>query len=190
MIAKCDGLKIGKFLIPAFELNEGELVGLYLYNGTHLYDLEMELVEIFTGQKTHEGVKLNEPLMFVEHFKESKIRSLLFPTTVQKYLSYKERKNTEELERIYDIEYIKPNTRVITLAGNPRKWLSLFATLSHLDKIIFDLVGQDPVGAEKTLDYVREFTKRGGAAILLAHFDESEAECSKFYRVAIDEWPT
>ena len=187
MIVKCDGLKIGKFLIPAFELNKGEIIELYLYSGAHFYDLEMELVKIFTGQKAHENVKLNESLKFVEHFKESRIHSLLFPTTVRKYLNQKGRRNAEELERIYDVDYIKPNTRIITLAGDPRKWLSLWATLSHSDKIIFDLAGLDPLGAEKTLNYIREYTGKGGAALLLAHFDKFETECSKYYRIEIDE---
>jgi len=188
MIAKCKGLNIGKFRIPPFELNEGELIGIHLYHGQHFYDLEMELMTLFTGQKTNPELEVYQKLEFVERFKESKFRSTFFPMTVRQYLKSKGKPNSEELNRIYEIDdYIRPNTKVNTLAGNLTKWLSLFATLSKSNKIIFDVAGQDPLGAEKTLDIVNEYVEEGGAAILLDNFDDSKTKCTKFIRVEIKE---
>jgi len=187
MIAKCEGLKIGKYSIPAFELNEGELIGIYLYNGSHLYDLEMELVKYFTGIIKSSQLELYQKMIFVEHFKESRIKDMFLPMSVGKYLKIYGKEGSKELERIYEIDYINHKTKVHSLAGNPRKWLSLFATFSKSKHIVFDMVGQDPIGSQKTLKYVRDFVTQGGSAILLDNFEDSESKCDRFYRIKIEE---
>ncbi|MBI9063704.1 MAG: hypothetical protein JEZ14_17115 [Marinilabiliaceae bacterium] len=187
MIVKCEGLKIGKYSIPAFELHEGELIGICLYNGSHLYDLEMELVNYFTGVIKSSQLEVHQKMTFVEHFKESRIKDMFLPMSVGKYLKIYGKEGSKELERIYEIDYINRKTKIHSLAGTPRKWLSLFATFSKSKHIVFDMVGQDPIGSDKTLDYVREFVNKGDSAILLDNFDDSEPKCDRFYRIKIEE---
>lgn len=45
LLINCEGFDLGRFIIPKFELYEGELITIYLYNGAHFYDLSMELVQ-------------------------------------------------------------------------------------------------------------------------------------------------
>ena len=89
---------------------------------------------------------------------------------------------------IYEFDsYIKPYTKINTLAGTPRKMLSLFATLSRTNKIVFDLLGQDPSGAEKILDIVYDYVNQGGAAILLDNFDDPDLKYTKRIKLEISE---
>lgn len=48
---------------------------------------------------------------------------------------------------------------------------------------MLDTLGQDPVGVEKTMDYLRIFVKNGGTAILLDNHTDGEAFCDKYYKV-------
>jgi ABC-type multidrug transport system ATPase subunit len=188
MIIKCDGIIIGKFRIPPFELKQGELIGIFLYNGEHSFDLKMELVTYFTGKKNINGLKVFENLKFVEHFSESKIKRIFKPTSVEEYLKMNFNFNSEEIKKVYEIDkYIKPKTKIQSLAGTPRKLLSLYSTLSNTNKVVFDLAGIDPLGADKILDTVLESVNQGGAAILLDSFDDSEQRCTKFIRVELIE---
>ncbi len=88
-IAECKGLAIGRFWIPPFALNEGELIGLFLYNGSHFYDLSIELVELLTERKIHPALIVHQPLRFVEHFRESGLRDKFRPTGVEEYTNSK-----------------------------------------------------------------------------------------------------
>jgi len=186
-ITECKGLAIGRFWIPPFALNEGELIGLVLYSGSHFYDLSMELVELLTGRKMHPALIAHQPLRFVEYFRESGLRDKLWPTTVKEYINTRGSKGNKIAEKIYDNEYIEPSTKVQQLAGTPRKHLSLYTTLSHTNKLVFDLVGVDPMGAMTIMEIVKEYISGNGAAILLDNFEDLEAQrrCTKYIKIEI-----
>ena len=188
MIAKCEGIQIGKFRIPPFELHEGEFISICLFGGAHFYDLEMEFVQFLTNKKSNPNLTMYQEMYFVKRFQESALKGFFSPITVEKYIKKYGNLGSEELKKIYEIDdYIKPNTKVNTLAINPFKWLSLFTTLSKSKNIVFDLAGQDPLGAERTIDIINEHISKGGAAILLDNFDDSEIKCTKFIKVEVDE---
>ncbi|KXX66940.1 hypothetical protein [Flammeovirga sp. SJP92] len=183
MIVKCKGFTIGKFKIPPFELNEGELLRIYLCSGGGFLELEKELVKLFTGERNIPELEIHHDLTFVDRIKESKLRSIFFPMTVEKYIKHKGKPDSDISNRIYQIDdFIKPKTKIITLPGNHMKWLSLLTVFSKSNKIIFDLLGQDPLGVEKTLGLVNESIIRGGSAILLDNFDDLETKSDKFIR--------
>ncbi len=71
------------------------------------------------------------------------------------------------------------------LAGTPKKLLSLYTTLSHTNNILFDVAGQDPVGAEKTYTIVKEVVQNGGSAILFDCFTRMKNDCTKYIEL---EW--
>lgn len=185
IIAKSEGFEIGNFRIPPFELNKGELISICLFGGGHFFDLEMELVKHFTGVNIHSKLTMNQNLEFVEHIKTNGLRNSVFPLTVGKYLVKNGLATTEELKKAFGLDYISSKTKIKNLAGNPRKWLSLISTLSKTDKIVFDLVGQDPLGAEKTVEFIKKYTDKGGAAILLDNFEDLEPKCVKNLKVEI-----
>ena len=185
IILSSNGISTDKYFVPPFTLSKGELVVIYLYNGAHFRDTEEHLVNIFTGKLPDEKVKIHQPLSFVSHFKEPAIRRIFYPVTVGEYLKKHAAANGYFATEIYKLPFIKKHTKVNTLTGNPRKLLSLYATLSKTNTIIFDLVGQDPVGADETYDIVKEVVRRGGAAILLDGFDEKKHDCSQFITL---EW--
>lgn len=182
MVAKSKGFDIGNFRIPPFELNEGELISICLFNGGHFFDLEMKLVKLFTGFHPNPNFILYHTIEFVEHIKTNRFRESIFPMTVGKYLSKNGNAKVEELKKNFGLDYVSSKTKVKTLAGNPRKWLSLISTLSKTDKIVFDLVGQCPLGAEKTMEFIKKYTDKGGAAILLDGFEDSEPKCTKYLK--------
>jgi len=144
MLVENKGIKTENFHIPSFDLKAGEIVVLYLFNGQHFFETEMFLKDIFTGKVEDENVILNTSLTFAEHFKESRLRRLFHPVTVGEYLKRNANLNSPFATKIYEIDWINERTKVNTLAGNPRRLLTLYCTLSNTSNIVFDLVGQDP----------------------------------------------
>lgn len=187
--AQCQGFTIGKFRIPPFELNEGEFISIGLYGGQHFYDLSMQLIDLFCGKKTISELEMHQNMRFVEHFKESRLKGIFCPMTVEKYVRTKGKAGSEVLDRIYEVDdRLQPKTRINTLPGNPKKWLSLFTTLSHSDRIVFDLVGQDPVGCDQTIEFVNEYVEKGGSAILLDDHNDSKVKCTKYLIVEVEDF--
>lgn len=183
MIAKSEGFEIGNFRIPPFELNEGELISICLFGGGHFFDLKMELVKLFAGININSKLTMNQKMEFIEHIKTNGLRNSVFPLTVGKYLGKNGQATTEGLKKAFGLDYISSKTKIKNLAGNPRKWLSLISTLSKTDKIVFDLVGQDPLGAEKTVEFIKRHTDKGGAAILLDNFEDCNLKFTQNLKV-------
>ncbi|MGV8830312.1 MAG: hypothetical protein ACWA6U_18545 [Breznakibacter sp.] len=180
MLIENKGINADSFYIPPFDLNVGEIVVLYLFNGQHFYETEMLLKEIFCGKKKDENVIVYKNLTFVEHFIEPKLRRLFYPVTVGEYLKKNANFDSPYATKIYEIDWINEKTKVNTLAGNPRRLLCLYATLSKTENIIFDLAGQDPKGAEETYEIVKDLVKKGGSAILLDCFEDMKNDCTKY----------
>ena len=180
MLIKNKGIKTDTFYIPPFDLNAGEIIVLHLFNGQHFYETEMFLKDIFIGKTKDMNVILNQKFTFVEHIIEPKIRRLFYPLTVGEYLNKNANINSEYAKKIYEIEWINEKTKVNTLAGNPRRLLSLYAKLSRTKNIVFDLAGQDPQGAEKTYSIVKEVVNKGGSAILLDCYEDMKNDCTKY----------
>lgn len=180
MLIRNKGIKTDTYYIPPFDLNEGEIVVLNLFNGQHFYDTEMYLKDIFIGNTRNKNVVVNQKMTFVEHFIEPKIRRLFYPITVGEYLRKKSNLSSPYASKIYEIEWINEKTRINTLAGNLRRLLSLYVTLSKTKNIVFDVVGQDPKGAEEAYRIVKEVLNKGGSAILLDCFDDMKNDCTKY----------
>lgn len=180
MLIKNKGIETDTFYIPPFDLNQGEIVVLFLFGGQHFYETEMFLKDIFTGRTADKNVEIKEKLSFVEHFKEPKLRRLFYPMTVEEYLKRNANLDSSFASKIYEIDWINKKTKVNSLAGNPRRLLSLYATLSMTKNIVLDLVGQDPKGAAETYEVVKEVVKKGGSAILLDYFDDMKNDCTKY----------
>jgi hypothetical protein len=180
MLIENKGIKSDTFYVPPFELNVGEIVVLHLFNGQHFYQTEMFLKDIFGGKTKDENVVVHKSLTFVEHFIEPKLRRLFYPVSVGEYLKKNANFDSPYATKIYEIDWINENTKVNTLSGNPRRLLSLYATLSKTNNIVFDLVAQDPKGAEKTYEIVKDVLKNGGSAILLDGFENLKNDCTKY----------
>lgn len=189
IVIQCTGIRIGKFYIPPFTLNEGELLGVFLYGGAHYFTLEAELISIFNGQKAHPNVHIYDHMLFAKEPTENRFKSRFFPISIEKYLQKHASPNSRIQYRIYEIDdYIIPQRKVINLAGTPRKLLSLFTTFSKSNKIIFNGAGIDPLGLEKVLKIVNEFVNLGATALLFDYFDDSEPYCTKYIRLEVKEY--
>ena len=140
----------------------------------------MYLKDIFCGKLKNENVLVHKRLTFVEHFRESELRRLFYPVTVGEYLKKEANFESAFATKIYEIDWINEKTKVNTLAGNPRRLLSLYATLSNTKNIVFDVAGQDPQGADETYKIVKEVVKNGGSAILLDCFEDMKNDCTKY----------
>lgn len=180
MLIENKGIETDTFYIPPFDLNIGEIVVLNLFSGSNFYKTEMFLKDIFCGRIPHENVLIHQNMTFVEHFFEPAIRRFFYPVTVGEYLKKNANPNSPYATKIYEIEWIHEKIKVNTLAGNPRKSLSLYATLSKTQNIVFDVFAQDPKGAEETYKIVKDVVKNGGSAILLDYYDDMKNDCTKY----------
>lgn len=187
LIIENKGIKTDQYLIPPFDLHKGEIVVIYLYNGAHLYNVEQHLVNIFTGNTSDPNVKLHHPLTFVPHFRQSRLRDIFRRITVGEYLRKNALPSSAFTNKIYENKFITKRTNVDTLAGNPRKLLSLYSVLSKTNLIIFDLHGQDPEGAAQAYKIVKEEINNGGAAILLDGYKDMKTDCTTYIEL---EWLT
>ncbi|MGO4293559.1 hypothetical protein [Chitinophaga sp. RAB17] len=180
MILQSKGIRTGKYFIPPFELQEGELVVIYLYSGAHFHDLEMQLINILTGAVSDHAVKIYQSLTYVTHFRESWIRKRLYPLTVGKYLKKNTQPHHAFASKIYEHPHINKHTKMYTLSSHHQQLISLYATLSNTNHIIFDLIGQGVEGAMESYKTIKEIVRQGGAAILLDNFNEMKNDCTKY----------
>lgn len=196
LLISCKGFNLGRFIIPKFELYEGELITIYLYNGAHFYDLSMKLIDIFTGKLKHNEVAINDPLTYVKYFKENPLNRIFCPTTVEKYIKKESIKSENIVQKIYEIKSemclsgrVEPTTKIESLEWTERKLISLYSVLNQTDKIIFDLAGQSPDGALKTFQIVKNILSNTGGAILLDGFEDEiiKNASSKWIKVGIKE---
>lgn len=185
LIIKSDGIKTERFYLPPFELKRGDIVVIFLYNGSHVFDIEMYLKNIFNGSIRHESVIINQELTFVEYIRESAFRRIFYPITVREYL--KKNANLENFyaKKIYETDWIDQKTKINNLPGNPRKQLSLYSTLSKTNNIMFDLIGQDPSGAKETYEVIKEEISKGGSAIFFDNFQDMKNDCSKYIEIEL-----
>jgi len=180
MIIENKGIKTDKYYVPPFILNEGEIIIINLFNGPYFHETEMFLKDLFCGKTPHENVIIHKKMTFVEHFRESKFRDIFYPMTVGEYLKKNANPASPYSEKIYETEWINKKIKVNTLAGNPRRLLTLYSTLTKTQNIVFDLVGQDPMGAQEAYKIVKEVVKNGGSAILLDGYDDMKNDCTKY----------
>ena len=117
---------------------------------------------------------------YAEHFKENWFRYHFLPMTVGTYLNKYANKANPVYKRIYDIPWMTPKIKVQTLAGNPRRQLSIFKTLSWTSNLIFDLAGVDPQGGQDIYSFVKTIVEHGGSAVLFDWSDEFKHDCTTF----------
>lgn len=179
------GIKTAAFYVPPFVLREGEVVVLFVYNGSYFYDAEMYLKNIFCGNIKHENVTIHKKMTFVDFFRESNFRAVFFPSTVNRYLKNPVDLTNPFLVKLFEDKYVTRKTKMNKLGGTQRKLLNLYVTLSKTKDIVFDLAGQDPRGANLTFKMVKDAVKDGGSAILLDNFSDMQEHASKYIEL---EW--
>jgi hypothetical protein len=185
VIIESKGIRTDRYFIPPFELRMGEIVVINIDGGIDHYDIKMELVDIFAGKIKNDNVNVFKPLTFVKHFKESNFRRLFCPVTVAEYLRKNAELKNNFASKIYETKWITKKIKVNTLAGNPRKLLSLYSTLSKTNNIVFDFMSQDPQGVNEAYQIIKDEIKNGGSAILIDWNDDMKNNCSKFIVI---EW--
>ena len=185
VVVDSQGFQVDKYKVPPFQLNQGEIVTLNLWSGGHFFDLERELVSVFTGKKSIEQVKIHGQLTFAEHIRLNRWTELIYPLTIERYLR-RNAQSTEMLLSRFPDDRLNPNNKISNLAGNPRRFLSIYSTLSKCDGLIFDLVGVDPQGALNIYEIVEEVvTSKDGYAILLNNFDDMKGKCLNHHDIEV-----
>ncbi len=187
IIIESKGMKIGKFYLPPFTLNESEIVVCFLYGGAHFYELMIGLAAFFTGKLKNENVTIYKPLGFVEPIKGRSYRRLFYPVTVGGYIKKHGNPNNKIAENIYNHYGIHPKTGINSLEWTERKMLSLYAVLSHNKNIILDFLGISPQGMEDVYQVLRENVMNGGTVLILDNFPDFKDWCTKFITVEVAE---
>lgn len=185
LLIESKGIRTKEYLIPPFELREGELVILYLHGGAHFQGIKTELVNIFTGKIKNENVIVTKSLTYVDYFRESKFRSLFFPLRVGKYLKKSGNLESKFIQKIYEILWINKKTKINELHWNSKRLLSLYTTFSKTKHIVFELAGLGPDDAKENYDIVRNEIRKGGSAILIDWASDMKDDCDKFITL---EW--
>ncbi|RUT69840.1 hypothetical protein D0817_14585 [Flavobacterium cupreum] len=185
LIIESKGIKTNHYFIPPFELRKGELVTIFLQGGAHFDDMKAQLTAIFTGKAHHENIKIFKPLTFAESFKESKFRRIFNPTSVFVYLKRNANPKDIVISKIFEIDTFSKKDKMKDLDTSQKKRLSLCLVFSKTKNIVFDLRGEGPVGANKTVEFVKDEIKNDGAAILIDWADDMKDNCSKFIAI---EW--
>lgn len=179
-VIESKGITWGSFYLPPFALKIEEVVILYLQGGAHFFELEAYFKSMFSKKINHENVTINIPLSPVTFIKESSVRSLLFPITVDECLKKYANNISPFSKKIYEVEWITKKTKVNTLPAKERKKLTLFIAMSHTNYIITDLAGLSTGGATEIYELIKENVNKGGAAIVLDYFDDLKNEADKF----------
>lgn len=180
MLIKNNGIEAKGFIVPAFELNEKEIVVIRFFNDSDFYETEMYLKDIFTGKISNENVIINTQFTFVEHIKGPTLRNIFYPVTVGKYLKKYADMDHHYSSKIYEEKWITKKTKLNNLGGTARKLLSLYATLSQTNNIVLDLVGLDPENIRKIYEIVKDNVKKGGSAILFDYSDDMKNDCTTY----------
>jgi hypothetical protein len=180
MMIKFSEQTVDKFLIPSFILNKDDIIIIQLPNGPYFRSVELKMINMLTTKQHTHLIEINTALRYVEHIAENSFWHRIFPVTVGGYLKKYANKFNPVCEKIYETKWIKPKTKIQTLAGNPRRQLSLYATLSWTDNIIFDFLGVDPQGAQQIYNFVKTIVKSGGSAILFDTNDAFKSDCTEF----------
>jgi hypothetical protein len=176
------GFTVDNFFIPPFTVQQGEILIIDIDNGPHFVSLRDRLVNIFLKRESDGKVFVNEPFRFVSSIEETVWQRFFKRLTVKDYIENASSPDSSLPNEIYDIAHIKPKTKIIELAGTPRKILSVLCSLSWSDKIIFDLLGVDPLGAEKIFILVKNHIGPEGCAILIDGYDDFKNSGSKYVK--------
>lgn len=171
------------FIVPSFQINEGEIVVIELPGGALFHPLLSEIKNTLTGSTADSPVEVNSDFRFVEHFKESFFNSYFSPITIGNYHQKYANKPNPVYEKIYGTPWLTKRIKVNTLAGDMRKKLALYTTLSWTNRLIFDLAGVDPKGGAEIFGIVKQAIMPNGAAILIDHCDEFKNQCTTFIKV-------
>ena len=180
MLIENKGIKTDTFYIPPFILNAGEIIIVNLFNGPHFYETKTFLKELLCGHTINDNIIIRQKLTFVEHFTEPVFRRFFYPVTVQEYLKKYANSDSPYATKIFDLDAINNKTKVNSLTDIQRRLLSLYATLSKTNTIIFDLAGQSIHEAQETYKIVQEVIKNEGSAILLDGYDDLKNDCTKY----------
>jgi hypothetical protein len=175
--------------IPSFKLKKGEMAVIQLPHDPFYYPRKHEMVNMLTGKTPGEGVEILSPFKYAEYIWERGLRYRFFPLTVGRYLEKNANSNSPFSKKIYETPWITPKTKINTLAGTPRRQLSVYAALSWTNQIIFDLPGVDPTGAENIYNTVKTVVEAGGAAIFIDINDDFKNDCKVFIRPQYIETP-
>ncbi|MBS0027704.1 hypothetical protein ACTJJ0_03480 [Chitinophaga sp. 22321] len=182
MLTKFSEQTVDNFYFPSFILTKGDIIIIHLPCGPYFRPVELKMIDILTGKQYNDLIEINTPLKYVEHIAEKSFWHRFFPLTVGGYLDKYANKSNPVCNMIYNTKWITPKTKIQTLAGTPRRQLSLYATLSWTDKIIFDLAGVDPQGGQQIYNFVKTVVQSGGSAILFDYTDEFKDDCTRFIK--------
>lgn len=168
---------VSGFIIPAFTLKRGEIV-IVQYPSGSLFSKREALIDLLTGRTNNAETEITTLLRYAVHIQRRSFRNLLAPNTVRGYLKKFANASHPLYNRIYGDKWIKPTTRLDELGGASRRLLSIYATLTWTNNILFDLAGVDPAGGEQVFEVVAGVVRAGGACILLDICDEFKEECT------------
>lgn len=177
---------VGTFIIPAFTLSAGEIVVIKFPEGQPFFDMVSAMNRLLTRETISKNIIVTTPVRYAGHLKYSTFFQLFFPMTVGKWLNKYANKSNHVYEDIFkEIEWLKPNTKVDSLAGTYRRLLSIYTALSWTNNIALDFAGVDPEGGKRIYTLMKKITGNGGSIILYDRYDEFKDDCTLFVKARV-----
>jgi hypothetical protein len=183
MLLRFPEQNIHNFIIPAFQINEGEIAVIDLWGGALFSPFLSEIKDLLRSQTPKSNVEIDPRFRFVEHFLDGLFRFYFFPATISRYHQKYANKDNPIYKEIYQIPWLTKKIKVHTLAGTAKRKLEVYTALSSTNLLIFDLVGVDPKGGKEIFEIVKQAIVPNGAAIILDHCDEFKEQCNTFIKV-------
>ncbi len=183
------GLCIDNFFIPPFCVEKGELLIIELPAGGYFPALLFKMVDLLIGKEVHKNVAAEERFRYIERIPSDSLVGRIFPMTIRRYIAkYGSPHGREDIYKLLwanmppGSQAIEQDTRITELSETSRRLLSLFTVCSWTDRIVFDLWGVDPAGAEHIYAIVKSRVAKSGAAVLVDYTDEFRNDCSRWVR--------
>ena len=176
--------QIADYIIPSFAVAQNEIIVLRFPNEPSAYGVITLLNSFLTGQIENNNVLIYNQFAYVPHSVNSRFFDNIFPLTVRRLIN-RIASNPDQIYRQIneEISWLTPDTKIETLAGDYRRLIYIYNTLSKTSNIIFDLPGLGTDNRKKIYSIVKNSVAIGGAAILYDYWDDFRNDCTTFIEI-------
>ena len=110
MIIDNKGIQTAKFYLPPFQLKKGEIAIIRLKNNLESVVIEKELTQLLSKKNIDKDIISTERFTFANYKKDSLISKIFYKNNVKNYLKRNANLKSPFASKIYEIDWIKPNT--------------------------------------------------------------------------------
>ncbi|AYB33364.1 hypothetical protein [Chryseolinea soli] len=189
-ILSSSGFTIDNFYFESFDISKGEYLSIDFYTSHHDFKLEEKLLEVLSGKKKMNGVRVNSKINPVVAPIAKPGPAFLSNKTSFQYLLENGTFLKEEIFSLLKKMNIEPNVNIYRLGANERRLLALEAAISLSKNIIISTSGIDYNGIDEVRRVIQRICDDG--AVLEISFATSRGreyliDGARYKRIAVKE---